>query len=135
MAVAMAFGDARGAHGASLRVAGLRDLGWQVSEKTVADSMRRQGLIARKIRRRRIQTTTTPLIMKSPTTRQSAEKLCLDFGPQTHWCTMLSRVRAYGDDGAGTSNAFVSADAARYAPTRWTMSTTPSCPNAASAAW
>ena len=30
----------------------LRDDGWQVSEKTVADSMRRQGLIARRIKRR-----------------------------------------------------------------------------------
>lgn len=33
-------------------MADLRDLGWVVSEKTVADSMRRQGLVARKIRRR-----------------------------------------------------------------------------------
>ncbi len=32
--------------------ADLRELGWTVSEKTVADSMRRQGLVARKIRRR-----------------------------------------------------------------------------------
>ncbi len=32
--------------------ADLVDDGWQVSEKTVADSMRRQGLIARRIKRR-----------------------------------------------------------------------------------
>ncbi|WP_211596864.1 MULTISPECIES: IS3 family transposase [Micrococcales] len=30
----------------------LRDDGWTVSEKTVADSMRSQGLIARKVKRR-----------------------------------------------------------------------------------
>ena len=31
---------------------GLRGAGWQVSEKTVAESMRRQGLVARRIKRR-----------------------------------------------------------------------------------
>lgn len=30
----------------------LRDDGWEVSEKTVADSMRRQGLVARRVKRR-----------------------------------------------------------------------------------
>lgn len=52
-AVAKAFTVARGLHGSPRLVTDLRDLGWQVSEKTVADSMRRQGLVARKIRRRR----------------------------------------------------------------------------------
>ncbi|GLP76637.1 hypothetical protein TUM20983_37470 [Mycobacterium antarcticum] len=33
-------------------IADLRDLGWEVSEKSVADSMRRQGLVARRIKRR-----------------------------------------------------------------------------------
>ncbi|WND58335.1 IS3 family transposase [Mycolicibacterium vanbaalenii] len=51
-AVAAAFAAARGLHGSPRLVADLRDLGWEVSEKTVADSMRRQGLVARKIRRR-----------------------------------------------------------------------------------
>jgi putative transposase len=51
-AVAEAFGKARGLHGSPRLVADLREAGWAVSEKTVADSMRRQGLIARKIRRR-----------------------------------------------------------------------------------
>nr|WP_231740397.1 MULTISPECIES: transposase [unclassified Mycobacterium] len=51
-AVRTAFGKAKGLHGSPRLVADLRDLGWTVSEKTVADSMRRQGLIARKIRRR-----------------------------------------------------------------------------------
>ncbi|ADT99149.1 IS3 family transposase [Mycolicibacterium gilvum] len=51
-AVAAAFGVAKGLHGSPRLVADLRDLGWTVSEKTVADSMRRQGLVARRIRRR-----------------------------------------------------------------------------------
>jgi putative transposase len=51
-AVADAFSNARGLHGSPRLHADLRAAGWQVSEKTVADSMRRQGLVARKIRRR-----------------------------------------------------------------------------------
>ena len=51
-AVAAAFTDAKGLHGSPRLVADLREAGWTVSEKTVADSMRRQGLVARKIRRR-----------------------------------------------------------------------------------
>ncbi|RUP26246.1 MULTISPECIES: IS3 family transposase [Mycolicibacterium] len=52
IAVAAAFTKAKGLHGSPRLIADLRDLGWEVSEKTVADSMRRQGLIARRIRRR-----------------------------------------------------------------------------------
>ena len=48
----MAFSKARGLHGSPRLHADLRDDGWKVSEKTVADSMRRQGLVARRIRRR-----------------------------------------------------------------------------------
>ncbi len=51
-AVAEAFTAARGLHGSPRLVVDLREAGWTVSEKTVADSMRRQGLIARRIRRR-----------------------------------------------------------------------------------
>jgi transposase InsO family protein len=51
-AVAEAFKKARGLHGSPRLVDDLRDAGWVVSEKTVADSMRRQGLIARRIKRR-----------------------------------------------------------------------------------
>jgi putative transposase len=51
-AVATAFDDARGLHGSPRLHADLREAGWRVSEKTVADSMRRQGLVARRIRRR-----------------------------------------------------------------------------------
>src|SRR3954464_15147810 len=51
-AVADAFTKARGLHGSPRLHADLVDAGWTVSEKTVADSMRRQGLVARRIRRR-----------------------------------------------------------------------------------
>ena len=50
--VSVAFKKARGLHGSPRLVRDLRDAGWSVSEKTVADSMRRQGLIARRIKRR-----------------------------------------------------------------------------------
>ncbi len=51
-AVKVAFEAARGLHGSPRLHADLREDGWTVSEKTVADSMRRQGLVARRIRRR-----------------------------------------------------------------------------------
>ncbi|MFZ5869740.1 MAG: IS3 family transposase [Actinomycetota bacterium] len=51
-AVAVAFEKARGLHGSPRLHADLVDDGWTVSEKTVADSMRRQGLVARRIKRR-----------------------------------------------------------------------------------
>lgn len=41
-----------GLHGSPRLAADLRDLGWEVSEKTAADSMRRHGLVARRIKRR-----------------------------------------------------------------------------------
>ena len=50
-AVADAFTKARGLHGSPRLHADLRAAGWTVSEKTVADSMRRQGLVARVFRR------------------------------------------------------------------------------------
>jgi transposase InsO family protein len=51
-AVKVAFRKARGLHGSPRLLHDLRDAGWTVSEKTVADSMRRQGLVARRIKRR-----------------------------------------------------------------------------------
>lgn len=51
-AVAVAFRKAKGLHGSPRLHADLRDDGWTVSEKTVAESMRRQGLVARQIKRR-----------------------------------------------------------------------------------
>ena len=52
-AVAAAFTASRGLHGSPRVHVDLRDKGWTVSEKTVADSMRRQGLVARVVKRRR----------------------------------------------------------------------------------
>jgi transposase InsO family protein len=51
-AVKVMFTKKRGLHGSPRLHADLREDGWEVSEKTVADSMRRQGLIARRIKRR-----------------------------------------------------------------------------------
>lgn len=51
-AVKIAFGKAKGLHGSPRLHRDLRDDGWTITEKTVADSMRRQGLVARKIKRR-----------------------------------------------------------------------------------
>src|SRR5215212_2249707 len=51
-AVGKAFKDARGLHGSPRLHADLRETGWVVSEKTVADSMRHQRLVARRINRR-----------------------------------------------------------------------------------
>mgnify|MGYP003521813181 FL=1 len=51
-AVAAAFKASRGLHGSPRVHIDLRAKGWTVSEKTVADSMRRQGLVARIIKRR-----------------------------------------------------------------------------------
>ena len=51
-AVRVMFSKMRGLHGSPRLVHDLRDDGWSVSERTVADSMRRQGLLARRIKRR-----------------------------------------------------------------------------------
>ena len=51
-AVADAFKMAKGLHGSPRLVDDLRDDGWTIGENTVAESMRRQGLVARKIKRR-----------------------------------------------------------------------------------
>lgn len=51
-AVAAQFTAHRGLHGSPRLFVDLREAGWTVSEKTVANSMRRQGLVARIIKRR-----------------------------------------------------------------------------------
>lgn len=51
-AVQTAFGAARGLHGSPRLHADLAEAGWQVSQNTVAESMRRQGLVARQVKRR-----------------------------------------------------------------------------------
>ncbi|MGB3053154.1 MAG: IS3 family transposase, partial [Polyangiales bacterium] len=50
-AVAVACGKATGLHGSPGLQADLRAEGWTVTEKTVAESMRRQGMVARRIKR------------------------------------------------------------------------------------
>jgi hypothetical protein len=52
-AVAAAFQASHGLHGSPRIHVDLRDEGWQVSEKTVAKSMARQGLVARRKKRRK----------------------------------------------------------------------------------
>jgi transposase InsO family protein len=52
-AVAEAFAAAHGLHGSPRILVDLRAAGWQVSEKTVAKSMARQGLVARPRKRRK----------------------------------------------------------------------------------
>ena len=51
-AVAAQFAAHRGLHGSPRLFVDLREAGWTVSERTVADSMCRQGLVARIIKRR-----------------------------------------------------------------------------------
>ena len=51
-AVRVAFGKVKGLHGSPRLHADLRAAGWAVTEKTVAESMRRQGLVARRIKGR-----------------------------------------------------------------------------------
>jgi hypothetical protein len=55
-AIAAAFVKAKEFHGSPRLVADLRHPGWEVSEKTVADSLRRQGLVACRIKRRSVLT-------------------------------------------------------------------------------
>jgi transposase InsO family protein len=48
-----AFEQSRGLHGSPRILVDLREAGWTVSEKTVATSMARQGLVARPKKRRK----------------------------------------------------------------------------------
>jgi transposase InsO family protein len=97
-AVAEAFGKARGLHGSPRLHADLREAGWRVSEKTVADSMRRQGLVARRIKRRNgltRQDKTAPkfpdLLKRNFTARQ----------PNCKWVGDMTEIPT-GPDGRGT---------------------------------
>jgi transposase InsO family protein len=88
-AVATAFSDARGLHGSPRLHADLREAGWTVSEKTVADSMRRQGLVARKIRRR------NGLTRQDKTAPKFGDLLCRDFtagAPNCKWVGDMTEI-------------------------------------------
>ena len=88
-AVKAAFVKARGVHGSPRLVHDLRDDGWKISEKTVADSMRRQGLVARRIRRR------GGLTRQDKTAPKFPDLLRRDFtapGPNTRWVGDMTEI-------------------------------------------
>jgi putative transposase len=96
-AVAVAFKKARGLHGSPRLHADLLDDGWKVSEKTVADSMRRQGLVARRIKRR------NGLTRQDKTAPKFADLLRRDFTadrPDARWVGDMTEVPT-GPDGRG----------------------------------
>ena len=88
-AVRVAFTKARGLHGSPRLLHDLRDDGWRVSEKTVADSMRRQGLVARRIRRR------SGLTRQDKTAPKFPDLLRRDFSaprPNTRWVGDMTEI-------------------------------------------
>jgi transposase InsO family protein len=88
-AAAVMFDDAKGLHGSPRLHADLRDAGWQVSEKTVADSMRRQGLVVRKVKLRKGTTRQDPSALKFP------DLLRRDFtapAPNQRWCGDITEI-------------------------------------------
>ena len=88
-AVAADFAEHRGLHGSPRVHVDLREAGWKVSEKTVADSMRRQGLLARKIRRRKGLTRQDKNAPKFP------DLLRRDFtaaAPNTRWVGDITEI-------------------------------------------
>ena len=95
--VAAAFAKARGLHGSPRLHADLVDGGWTVSEKTVADSMRRQGLVARRIKRR------NGLTRQDKTAPKFPDLLKRDFTatrPNTRWVGDMTEIPT-GSDGRG----------------------------------
>jgi putative transposase len=69
--------------------ADLRADGWQVSKKTVADSMRRQGLVARKVKHRR------GLTKQDKTAPTFTDLLKRDFtapAPNLRWCGDITEI-------------------------------------------
>jgi putative transposase len=96
-AVKVAFTKARGLHGSPRLHADLRDGGWTVSEKTVADSMRRQGLVARRIKRR------NGLTRQDKTAPKFPDLLKRDFTadrPNARWVGDMTEIPT-GPDGRG----------------------------------
>ncbi len=96
-AVAAAFQAARGLPGSPRLHADLVAAGWKVSEKTVADSMRRQGMVARRIRRR------NGLTRQDKTAPKFPDLLKRDFtaaAPNTRWVGDMTEVPT-GPDGRG----------------------------------
>ena len=88
-AVAAMFDDAQGLHGSPRLHADLRADGWRLSEKTVADSMRRQGLIARKIKRRRGLTKQDKTAPKFP---DLIKRNFTASAPNLRWCGDITEI-------------------------------------------
>jgi transposase InsO family protein len=88
-AVRTAFDASRGLYGSPRVHADLREAGWTVSEKTVADSMRRQGLVARIVKHRRGLTIQDRKAAKFP------DLLQRDFtaaAPNNKWCGDITEI-------------------------------------------
>jgi putative transposase len=96
-AVRLGFTKARGLHGSPRLHADLRDDGWTVSEKTVAESMRRQALVARRIKRR------NGLTRQDKTAPKFPDLLKRDFTaerPNAKWVGDMTEIPT-GVDGRG----------------------------------
>ena len=88
-AVAAMFYDAKGLHGSPRLHADLRAAGWVVTEKTVAESMRRQGLAARKAKRRK------GLTKQDKTAPKFPDLVNRDFtapAPNLRWCGDITEI-------------------------------------------
>ncbi|MGO0578296.1 IS3 family transposase [Ornithinimicrobium panacihumi] len=85
-AVKIAFKKAKGLHGSPRLHADLLELGWKVSEKTVADSMRRQGLVARVIKRR------GGLTRADKSKKPFADLVCRNFTAPAPNCTWVGDI-------------------------------------------
>ena len=96
-AVKAAFVKAKGLHGSPRLVHDLREEGWGLNEKTVARSMRRQGLIARRIKRR------NGLTKQDKTAPKFPDLLRRDFTaqrPNAKWVGDMTEIPT-GPDGRG----------------------------------
>ncbi len=83
------FADAKGLHGSPRLHADLLDTGWVVSEKTVADSMRRQGLVARKVKHGK------GLTVQDKTGPKFPDLVKRDFtapAPNLKWCGDITEI-------------------------------------------
>ena len=93
-AVKVAFGKARGLHGSPRLHADLHDDGWSVSEKTVAEPMHRQGLVARRIKRR------NRLTKQDKTTPKFPDPIKRDFtaeAPNLRWAGDMTEIPTGAD--------------------------------------
>jgi putative transposase len=89
-AVAYEFARRRGRDGSPPVTVRLRDAGWRISKNTVADSMRRQGLVARPRKKRR------GLTKADRRARKPADLLQRDFAPPARinqrWVSDLTQI-------------------------------------------